>query len=123
MGLKRQRYGHLVTRMLAGTACAISPHFERELLFLHDPEAQTQEEQGLPSEPEDFMKSQRTRIDEQRLDQRLPDAAALLIVADREAGDFGEGRAVNLETARTHDRPIRCDRDHVFLDVTAQVVV
>ena len=64
MGLKRQRYGYLVARMLARTARAIGPHFEGELLFLDHPEPQPQKEQRLARQPEDFMKTKRARIDE-----------------------------------------------------------
>src|SRR3954462_11086901 len=102
--------------MLTGTARAIGPDFERKVLLLDDPESQPQKEQRLARQPEDFVKCQGARIHDQRLDERLSDAAALLIVPDRKSGDLPQRRAVDLDAAGAPDRAGAIHGDHILLD-------
>src|SRR6185503_1970951 len=122
-GLKRQRYSHLVAGVLPRATGAVRPDLEGELLLLRYAEAKSHEEQRFARQPEYFIKTKRARIRDQRFDELLPDTAPLLVVADREPGDLGEPRAVDLETAAADQAPIGALGDHVLLDVAAQVVI
>src|SRR5438132_1186884 len=122
-GLKRQRYRHLIARVLARAARAIGPHFERELLLLRHTKAKSQEEQGFARQPEDLAQTERARVHEQRFYEGFADAAPLLIIAHGEPGDLGKLGTVNLEATGPHEAAIRCSRQDVLLDVTAQIVV
>src|SRR6266540_3470265 len=97
--LQRQCYGHLVAGVLPGTARAIGPDFEGELLFLGDAEAEAHEEQRFAGQAEHLVQTQRACVDDQCLYERFADAAALLVVAHGEPGNFGELGAVDLEVA------------------------
>src|SRR5262245_3780263 len=121
--LKRQRYRHLVTRVLAGTTGTVCPNFQGELLFFRDPEAKSHEEQRFPSQTEYLREAKRPRVEHQRFNERLSHAPALLIVSHGQPCDFGERGTVHLEASRTDDRAIRCHGDDVLFDVATQVVV
>src|SRR5438876_7131087 len=113
--------------MLPGAAGTIGPHFERELLFLGDAEAEPHEKQGFASQAEHFLHSQRARVYGERFDQRLPRPAALLVVAHGEASDFRELGAIDLETPCADDAAVRAGggrQSHdILLDVPAEIVV
>src|SRR5688500_6480581 len=98
--------------MLARAPGAVSPHLERALLLLRDPEAKSQEEQRLAGQAEDLVEAERAGFDDQRLDQLIPHAAALLVIPNRETGDLREARAVDLEAAAADDASVQSLRHH-----------
>ena len=63
--LQRQRDRHFVTGMLARTARAISPDFERKLLLRYHLKAEPYEEQRLAGEAEHDLEPQGASVDEE----------------------------------------------------------
>src|SRR2546421_11319588 len=68
--LQTQHDGDLIAAVLSGTACAIRPHLERELLALGGRETELQEERGLARQGEHLAQPLRPRLGDERVEQR-----------------------------------------------------
>src|SRR5256714_14864551 len=94
--LQTQHDGDLIAAVLPGTACAIRPHLERELLALGGHEAEFQEERGLARQGEHLVQSLRTRLGGERLEQRPAHAPALPPGVHGETPGYGELRRMSV---------------------------
>src|SRR6266480_561633 len=121
--LQTQHDRDLIAAVLPGTACAVRPHLERELLALGGHEAELQEERGLARQGEHLVQPLRTRFGGERLEQRPADPRSLPPRMHGETRDLGEPTRIDLQGAASHDLAARDRGDGVLLDVPAQVVV
>src|SRR4029077_20748492 len=122
-GLQPQHYCHLVATILPGTACAIRPHLERELLALSGHEPELQEEGGLARQCQHLVQPLRAALGGERLEQPPAPPRALPPRMHGETGDLGESARIDLERAAAYDLAVRSRGDGVFLDVPTQVIV
>src|SRR5256884_6731018 len=121
--LQPKDYCYLVATVFPGTARAVRPHLEGEVLALCGHEARLEKERRFAGQREDFGQPVRARLGDQGREQRAADARPLPIRPDGEGGELRELSRVNLERSATDDLARRGLRDDVFLDVAAEVVV
>src|SRR6266702_4745978 len=101
--LQTQHDRDLIAAVLPGTACAVRPHLERELLALGGHEAELQEERGLARQGEHLVQPLRTRFGGERLEQRPADPRSLPPRMHGETRDLGEPTRIDLQGAASHD--------------------
>src|SRR2546423_13672121 len=88
--LQTQYDGDLIAAVLSGTACAIRPHLERELLALGGRETELQEERGLARQGEHLAQPLRPRLGDERVAQRPAPPPSLPLRLDGQTGDLAK---------------------------------